>query len=132
MLYLGIEYRRIQTKVELARHNALPGGLNTDCALCSVGEESITHLFLNCRIAWRIWMQVYKWLGLSMVLTNTVSDHFLHHVVLGINGKGGKAVSLIWVATVGAVWNLRNGVIFRGDSVDIARILDGIQFRTWL
>lgn len=123
---------RIPTKVELARRNALPGGLNTTCVLCADSEESIAHLFLSCNISWRIWMQVYKWLGMSMVLTNSVSQHFLHHVIPGINGRGSKAASLIWVATVGVIWNLRNGVVFRGVSVDTARILDSIQFRTWL
>lgn len=107
---------RIPTKVELMRRNALLVGISSTCVLCDEKEESIPHLFLHCRVGWRIWMRVYGWLGLSTVLSDMVGHHFLQHDVPGERSKGRKAVSAIWIATVGANWNLRNGVLFRGIS----------------
>lgn len=123
---------RIPTMTELLRRNALPAGTSPTCSLCADDEESISHLFLHCNVGWRIWMKVYNWLGLSTVLCDSVDHHFLQHDVPGVRGKGRKAVSSIWIATIRAIWNLRNGVIFRGESVDIERVLDGIQFRVWI
>ncbi|XVF82053.1 hypothetical protein PTKIN_Ptkin16aG0012400 [Pterospermum kingtungense] len=46
---------RVAVKVELATRNALHGS-DLSCPMCGIMEESVNHLFFQCRLAWSIWM----------------------------------------------------------------------------
>lgn len=109
---------KLQTKVDLARRNALPGGFNRSCVICTGADETSSHLFLNCAVTWQIWMRIYGWMGLQLAMPDQVDTHFMQHGMGMIrNKKVGMALSMIWVATVGIIWNTRNNVIFRGEEV---------------
>lgn len=63
------------------------------------------------------------WWGCSVVLPNSIVTHFLQHDL---------ALALIWIAVVGAIWSLRNNVIFKGDEVEIVKVVNFIQYKVWL
>ena len=59
------------------------------CPLCGVEEETVRHLFFECRVSWRIWGLCLKWLGFSFVLHGDAHMHFkmfkpigLKHVII--------------------------------------------------
>lgn len=47
------------------------------CALCNEDIESVGHLFFRCRIAYRIWMEIYKWL---IIVSVANGDEFKHNI----------------------------------------------------
>lgn len=73
---------RIQTRDNLQQRHALSSQADYRCPLCAFHEESPSHLLFSCSVAWKIWMAIYNWIGLSTLLPNTGKKHFLQHVLL--------------------------------------------------
>ena len=69
--------------------------------------------------------------GISTVLPQTGLAHFGQHVcsTLGKEPQGG--FRSIWLAVVWSVWHHRNSLVFRGDQLDVERIIDLVQYRSW-
>jgi len=42
-------------------------------------DESINHLFFNCKITWLFWGMYYNWLGVSTVNHYDAKSHFMHN-----------------------------------------------------
>lgn len=125
--------KRIQTKVDLAHRNALPPNSGVECALCLSKEENCHHLFFECYLSWQVWMRICKWLGVSTVLQQVPIANFSQFCAIqGTISSYSKTMALIWIATVGAIWYYRNGAVFRGEEVNVDRIVELIQFRSWL
>lgn len=124
---------KVQTKVELVRRNAIPTNSGISCGLCLLEDESVSHLFFSCSIAWKVWMKLCRWLGVSTVLPMNVKAHFVHFgFILGAR-KNMKCVStLLWIAAISSLWFYRNKAIFEGGVVDVEKITELIQFKVWL
>lgn len=122
---------RIQTRDNLHKRHIISSQVDLLCPLCTSHEESSSHLLFSCTVAWRVWMAIYNWIGLSTVLPNTGKDHFLQHVLLWWTKSQKQGAWVLWIAVIWAIWNLRNNLIFRNGQLDIAKMLDGIQFKTW-
>jgi len=54
------------------------------CPLCHLEEESVRHLFFECRVSWRIWGLCIKWLGASLVLHCDAQRHFKMFKPIGL------------------------------------------------
>jgi len=79
---------RVLCNVIPTKDNILRCGLlliSDRCPLCGVEEESVRHLFFECRISWRIWGMCLKWLGLSSVLHRDAQIHFRMFNPIGLN-----------------------------------------------
>lgn len=124
---------RVQTKMDLARRNALPPNSGLECGLCLRVEENCSHLFFECCVSWKVWMRICKWLGVTVVLHKDPKEHFLQFCVIsGVGSRSSKTMILVWIATVYVLWSCRNNSVFRGEAVDVERIVDLVQFRSWL
>lgn len=125
--------QRIQTKDELGKRRALPVGVGLDCYLCDGHGESCQHLFLGCKFSWKVWMRVLSWWGISTALPNNVQDLFIQFGMLGAScSSSAKIRTVIWIATVTAIWQTRNKVAFQGAVGEVEAIVDLIHFRSWL
>jgi len=72
----------IPTKDNLSRHGI---HLMSDrCPLCGVEEDSVRHLFFECRISWRISGMCLEWLGYSSVLHRDAQMHFRMFKPIGL------------------------------------------------
>lgn len=124
---------RVQTRSDLARRNSLPANASLECGLCGSVEECCQHLFFDCQVSWRVWMKIYNWLGIQTALPNNAEIHFnLHENLLMVSKKFWMSMDLIWIAAVSAIWQCRNGAVFRGESVETDRIVELVQFKVWL
>lgn len=124
---------KVQTRSALLRRNALPANVANVCGLCSFQPEDSLHLFFDCLLAWRTWSKICEWIGVSMVFPRGACVHFEQFgVCLGRGRKFQAALSLIWVAVVGSIWFYRNNAVFKGDQVEVDRIVELSQFKTWL
>lgn len=71
---------RLPTIVNLARRNALPPNVSSLCLLCNEVDESTNHLFLHCKVSWKIWVEVQHWLEAYLI---TPPESFSPLEVLG-------------------------------------------------
>lgn len=130
--FMASGLNRVQCKVELARRNALPPNSGTDCGLCRSEVESCCHLFFGCSISWKVWQKILIWIGTVSVLPMDAKSHFLQfRALLGVDPKSLKALSLVSVASISAIWYYRNAAIFKNEEVAVEKIFDLIQFRSW-
>lgn len=124
---------RVQTRYDLSKRNALPVNVTTTCVLCAFDVENSFHLFFNCYVSWRVWSKLLDWLGIQFVLPSCAVNHFSQFCgVLRGGKKVSQALILIWIAAVHSIWQCRNGLIFRGDSVEIGSLVDLVQYKVWL
>ncbi|XP_057419228.1 uncharacterized protein LOC130713477 [Lotus japonicus] len=122
----------IQSKDNLRRRGILNTVVEVSCSFCSLAEESASHIFFNCTISWKIWSQVYAWLGIHTALPSNGSSHFLQSQA-GCFGKDRmQGVSTIWLATIGYIWSLHNKIIFREGQIETSTALEVIQYRSWI
>jgi len=55
------------------------------CPLCGLEEETIRHLFYECRVSWRIWGMCLELLGSSLALHCDAQMHFKMFKPIGLN-----------------------------------------------
>ena len=54
------------------------------CPLCGVEEETVRHLFFECRVSCRIWGMCLEWLGSSLALHCDAQMHFKMFKPIGV------------------------------------------------
>jgi hypothetical protein len=79
----------------------------------------------------KVWGEVFKWLGVSIVIPPSVSSLF--EIVKGAarNAKIRNGYVLIWHATIWSLWKARNNAIFKGVSFIPNEIVDSIKVSSW-
>jgi len=92
------------------------------CPLCNQEEETINHLFVECKVAYKVWLMVSKWVGVQVVYSNDMKQHLLQFVMPQFNAKRNCVWKEVWVAVVWSIWNQRNGVVFKEGKVDAEEI----------
>lgn len=78
------------------------------CVLCDQEEECIFHVFLECKVTYQVWMNVYKWFGISPSIINNQKSHFLQHEGLWEKKKWKGDMEWTVVFTSWAIWGMRN------------------------
>jgi len=46
------------------------------CEMCQGSEETTQHLFLECKVAERVWSMCYRWIGILFVQNKDLKTHF--------------------------------------------------------
>ena len=76
---LTIVWKILKRKV-LKRMNLLRRGITlsfTLCLLCNKIEETTHHLFVECEIAYQVWLMVAKWVGIQLAYHNGLKQHLM-------------------------------------------------------
>ena len=122
---------KIATRDALSRRGVLRDDADRRCVLCSSEDETIKHIFLDCRVAKKIWQQVCLWLDVPIVEGEDIQAHFMAFGKL-IKGKKQKRVKhLIWMAVIWNIWLTRNKVIFKEEATTILVMISGIKDCAW-
>ena len=66
---------KISTKANLERRGISIG--SNICCLCEEDEETTSHLFCSCRVAWLMWSKCYEWVGLASTNHWEPNMHFI-------------------------------------------------------
>ena len=114
---------KIDIKVNMTRH-----GIVVDraiCCFCMEKEETTSHFFFECRIAWLVWNICYAWVGLNSADYFEPASHFLHFNLVDAPVAVNLAFENIWIALV------RNKYIFKGEVIDHFEILSLAQLKVW-
>ncbi|GKU94169.1 hypothetical protein SLEP1_g7697 [Rubroshorea leprosula] len=123
---------RIPTKSNLQRKGIISGLGDRKCALCEGEVEDSSHLFLKCRVAKWLWKACGKWWGISVNLENNCWKSFEQFGVQAKEACVKEAWDCIWNVVVWSVWLARNQKIFRDSDVNISKLFDQIQLKSFL
>jgi hypothetical protein len=82
------------------------------------------HLFLFCDFADCVWKAIFRWLGLIIVIPPSIPFLFVFFTGAAGSTKMRRVFSLIWHATVCAIWQLRNNIIFSNGVTDPGEVVD--------
>jgi hypothetical protein len=99
--------------------------------LCSSTLESASHLFLHCDFAFSIWLDVFRWIGVSVIMPAALSTLFDYFIGLARSKKARKGFMLVWHTTLWQIWRARNDVIFNNKVLNAADCVEQIKVLTW-
>jgi len=99
--------------------------------LCDLVEETISHLFVECKIAFQVWLMVSKWVGKQSVYHSDMKHHLLQIGLFQFNEKKNRAWKGVWVAVIWSICNQRNCVVFKEGKVDAEEIFSLTQLLVW-
>jgi hypothetical protein len=122
---------RLPTKDNLVRRGVLQHHLGGNCVWCANFSESANHLFLHCKVAHRMWYEIFRWLGVVIIMPQNIWSLFACFRGVAMNKRLRKGFLLVWHTVVWSLWNARNDVIFNGKSKEWMEIVEDIKVLSW-
>ncbi|GAU50162.1 hypothetical protein TSUD_263410 [Trifolium subterraneum] len=124
-------YDRIPTRCNLEARGLLGTDLPWECVGCVGSVKSSTHIFLHCLSALMVWYEIFRWLGVVIVIPPSL--FFLFEVFRGSarNAKIRQGFLMIWHASIWCLWKARNRSIFASGSFIPLVIVDEIKVMNW-
>ncbi|XP_045809691.1 uncharacterized protein LOC123904036 [Trifolium pratense] len=124
-------YDRIPTRSNLEIRWMLITNKPWECVGCVGSVESSTHLFLHYPSALMVWYEVFRWLGVVIVIPPSLSLLFKVLRGVGRNEKIQKGFVMIWHATLWSLWKARNDSIFANGLYNPKVIVDEVKVLSW-
>ncbi|XP_039053775.1 uncharacterized protein LOC120195910 [Hibiscus syriacus] len=116
---------RVPVKEELAKRGVAEI-VDQRCVLCGREVESVSHLFLHCRVVWGLWSFFLKMWNVSLVTPKCTMEFLILWDDFMTN-------SLIWKfiprAVMWSVWKCRNEIIFQKGKLDLVKLSFIVRFR---
>jgi hypothetical protein len=124
-------YDRISTRDNLEVRGILGVEKPWECVGCVGKVETSLHLFLHCPYAMKVWREIFKWLGVEMVIPPSLLILFKVLKASARNIKIRKGFVMIWHATLWSLWKVRNSSIFADGSFILMVIVENIKVLSW-
>jgi hypothetical protein len=102
-----------------------------ECMGCVGRVETSTHLFLHCSSVMLVWIEIYKWLGVMIVIPHSISSLFEVVKASARNSKIRKGFLLIWHASIWSIWKARNSALFANGCFCPRKIIEDIKVLSW-
>jgi len=118
---------RIPTLSNLAFRHVLAQEDPRSCVMCGHGEETTTHLFLHCEVAWLFWRKLLDWLGVNFITPENLLMHFACWSDEVNSRCLRKAFWLIWHASIWSIWRERNARIFKNQFKSVDDVVDDVK-----
>jgi hypothetical protein len=124
-------YDRIPSRSNLLARHILASDAPRECVCCVGAVETSKHLFLHCGGAILIWYEIFRWLGIVVIIPPSLE--VLFEVVRGAakNKKTRNGFLLIWHATIWTIWRARNNVIFANGVFNPKEMVDEVKVLSW-
>ncbi|KAI3787043.1 hypothetical protein L1987_41213 [Smallanthus sonchifolius] len=121
---------RIPTKVALRRRNIAAG--DCKCVLCEDAEETVDHLFTECRFTDGVWSGIARWCHLPPIFLFSVQD--VQDIVdqLGCSSRKKETIFGILVLTCWRMWKARNEKVFKATNVKIIQVISDVKSLSFL
>jgi hypothetical protein len=121
-------YDRIPTRNNLVDRRIIAPDAPRYCIGC---VETPVHLFLHCPSAISIWYDLFRWLGIVVVIPPNLSVLFEVLRASATNKKIRQGYMLIWHATLWTIWKMRNNFIFANGLFNAKKVVDDIKVLSW-
>jgi hypothetical protein len=97
----------------------LQEGDNVCVGGCGSAETAV-HLVLGCNLFGGLWYLIRWWLGISMVDSRVLRDHFLQFGQFpSLSRSSHSFLRLHWLASVWTIWKERNNRVFENTTSDL-------------
>jgi hypothetical protein len=120
-------HNRLPTKENLVRRGVLELEAGSNCVWCVANSESATHLFVHCDFVHRVWYEVFKWLGVEIVMPPSIMTLFDCFCETVRNKKKKRGFRLVWHTMVWSIWIARNNVVFNGVVTEPMDLVEEIK-----
>jgi len=101
------------------------------CVLCGEEEESGSHFFFECKVAWKVWCICNKWVGEVIVYHWDARSHFAQFYLGWTSQRINSYWGCMWIVVVGEIWKQRNLVIFENGRIDYYEIFTLTKLKAW-
>ncbi|XP_058732973.1 uncharacterized protein LOC131604557 [Vicia villosa] len=119
------------TKDNLFRRNVIGQG-STRCIGGCETDESIPHLFFECKFFSGIWHLICKWLKISTALHRESREHFAQFEgLIGGDMEVASKVRVIWFAGIWSIWKARNAKIFSNKDTVQEKVFEDTIDLSW-
>jgi hypothetical protein len=123
---------KLPTKDALFTKGIITSHFDRCCVFCSIDVEDTLHVFLNCHMISQVWDCIFKWMGVHVFSSPSVTEHFIAFGGLLSGKKAKKFRYIIWMATTWCIWRTRNNILFRGAPINILSLVNQIVYIAWL
>ncbi|GAU50085.1 hypothetical protein TSUD_371690 [Trifolium subterraneum] len=122
---------RIPTRRNLEIRGLLGLDMPWECVGCVGRVESTTHLFLHCPSAMMVWYEVFRWLGVVLIIPPSME--VLFEVLRGSVRikKIRRGYLMIWHATLWCIWKAQNKALFANGTFIPKEIVEEIKVVSW-
>ncbi|KAK2409313.1 hypothetical protein QL285_044747 [Trifolium repens] len=124
-------YDRLPTASNLEYRGIISPDTCRDCVNCVGRVESSVHLFLHCPKALVVWYEVFKWLGVVIVMPNSIASLFRVMRGAANNKKSRQGLLMVWHVTIWGIWKARNNSIFASGFSPPSEIIEAIKVLSW-
>jgi hypothetical protein len=122
---------RIPSRSNLCLRGVELADIPWECVGCVGKEENATHLFLHCPCVMLVWREIFKWIGVSVIIPPSISSLFEILKGLARGVKLRKGYLLIWHATLWSIWKARNCALFANDLFNPWVVIENIEVLSW-
>ncbi|XP_058776986.1 uncharacterized protein LOC131651337 [Vicia villosa] len=124
-------HKKLATKDRLRRFNFIT---DNNCSICKFADESIAHLFFECRENQEVWGQILKWIDNAHNPLPWTEE--LKWLTKEANKKGWRAshLKMAFSETLYGIWYRRNNIVFAKGAITniVNSIIDNIVYKSWL
>jgi hypothetical protein len=124
-------HNRIPTKDNLVSRGIFRGDSPGNCVVCNGSLESAAHLFLHCDFAFSIWLDIFRRLGVYVIMPASLPSLFDYFTGFARSKKAWKGYMLVWHTVLWLIWRSRNGVIFSNKVTTAAECAEEIKVLSW-
>jgi hypothetical protein len=124
-------YDRVPTKENLLLRGVIPHSSGDSCIWCGDVRESSSHLFLHCRVAMLVWYEVFKWLGVVIVVPPNLFHLYDCLSCAAKNKKARNGFRLVWHSVIWSIWRARNTYIFNNVVMEPLELVEEIKVLSW-
>ncbi|PNX75097.1 pantothenate synthetase [Trifolium pratense] len=88
-------------------------------------------LFLHCKGALVVWYEIFKWLGVVVVIPSNLFCLFGCLSDAAKNLKSKKGFRLVWHSVIWSIWKARNDHIFNNVTLDPLELVEAVKVLSW-
>ncbi|PWA40239.1 reverse transcriptase zinc-binding domain-containing protein [Artemisia annua] len=116
---------RLPTRVALKRRNILVE--EQGCSFCGEFEETVDHIFTECRMAGEVWHALSNWWQIPPIYAFSVRDLLVIHKHAKVSRVKKEVIRGLIIVACWIMWKTRNEKIFSRRSCNVVEIISAIQ-----
>jgi hypothetical protein len=124
-------YDRVPTKENLLLRGVIPQSNGDSCIWYGDVRETSSHLFLHCKVTMVVWYEIFKWLGVVIVIPPNLFYLYDCLSFSAKNKKARKGFRLIWHSMIWSIWRARNNHIFNNTVMVPLELVEAVKVLSW-